>query len=95
MAFYKNNFRCVILSPKNLIFESEINSLFIMGDRSEYELLAYHYPLIGLVQQGDIIIDWKKQIPIRSGILRFFANECIILVEETEKTMAIAQKPTE
>jgi F0F1-type ATP synthase epsilon subunit len=95
MAKFRNNFRCVILSPKNLIFESEVNSLFIMGDRSEYELLAYHYPLIGLVQQGDIIIDWKKRVPIHSGILRFFANECTILVEETEKTFAEAQKTTD
>lgn len=95
MAKFKSNFRCVILSPKNLIFESEVNSLYIMGDRTEYELLAYHYPLIGLVQQSDIIIDWNRRLPIRSGILRFFANECTILVEETAKTMAMAVKPQE
>jgi F0F1-type ATP synthase epsilon subunit len=95
MAKFKNNFRCVILSPKNLIFESEVTSLFIIGDRTEYELLAYHYPLIGLVKQGDIIVDWKKSIPIRSGILRFFANECTILVEESDKTMSATGKPAE
>src|SRR5580704_1470496 len=95
MAKFKNNFHCVILSPKNLIFEDDVSSLYIIGDRTEYELLAYHYPLIGLVQQGDIIIDWKRTIPIRSGILRFFANECTILVEETEKTVSLAQKPAE
>jgi len=95
MSKFVNNFRCVILSPKNLVFESEVNSLFIVGDRSEYELLAYHYPLIGLVQKGDIIIDWKRRVPINSGILRFFANECTILVEENEKTLAEAQKKTE
>lgn len=89
----KHNFRCSILSPKNIIFENEVNSLFIIGDNSEYELLAYHYPLIGLVRQGDIIIDWKRSIPVRSGILRFFANECTILVEETEGTFAAAQNP--
>jgi F0F1-type ATP synthase epsilon subunit len=95
MPKYKHNFHCVILSPKNLIFEDEVNSLFIIGDRSEYELLPYHYPLIGLVQQGDIIIDWKRSVPIRSGILRFYANECTILVEETDKTMPVALKPVE
>ena len=92
MASFKDTFRCVILSPKHLIFESEVNSLFILGDRSEYELLAFHYPLIGLVQKGDIIIDWKRRVPINSGILRFFANECTILVEESEKTMAGVQE---
>ncbi len=92
-AKLKNSFRCVILSPKNVIFENDVTSLFISGDRNEYELLAYHYPLIGLVQQGDIIVDWKRRIPIRSGILRFFANECTILVEEAENTFKAAQTP--
>ena len=95
MANPKNYFHCVILSPKNLIFESDVTSLYIMGDRTEYELLAYHYPLIGLVQQGDIIIDWKRSVPVRSGILRFFANECTILVEETADTVSLAQKTTD
>ena len=93
MAKSKTNFKCTILSPKNLIFESSITSLFIIGDRSEYELLAYHYPLVGLVQKGDIVIDWRRSIPIRSGILRFFANECTILIEETEHTYASVQNP--
>ncbi len=92
---YKNNFRCSILSPKNIVFENEINSLFVTGDRNEYELLAYHYPLVGLLQKGDIIIDWNRRIPIHSGIVRFFANECTILIEETEGTFAAAQKPQE
>jgi F0F1-type ATP synthase epsilon subunit len=90
---FKNNFRCSILSPKNLIFENEVNSLFIIGNSSEYELLAYHYPLIGLVQKGDIIIDWKRRIPVMSGILSFFANECTILIEEAEDTFAAAKNP--
>src|SRR5580658_535496 len=95
MAKFRTNFRCVILSPKNLIFEAQVNSLYIIGDRTEYELLAYHYPLIGLVQRGDIIIDWKRKIPVRSGILRFFANECTILVEESEKTVTAAKSTTD
>jgi len=95
MAKFKHHFHCVIISPKNLIFEDDINSLYIYGDRTEYELLAYHYPLIGLVQQSDIIIDWSRTVPIRSGILRFFANECTILVEESDKTFSSSQKPSE
>ena len=95
MAQFNNNFHCVILSPKNLIFEDDVACLYIIGDRTEYELLAFHYPLIGLVQKGDIIIDWKRKIPIRSGILRFFANECTILVEESDKTLAASKAPVE
>ena len=82
MAFYTGNFKCVILSPKNLIYENEVQSVFVTGDQGEYELLAYHYPLIGVLKRSDVIINWKEKIPVQGGVLRFFANECTILVEE-------------
>ena len=78
---YKGNFRCVVLSAKRLVFEDEINSLFIAGDKGEYEILAYHYPLIGLVK-GDIVINWEKRLPVKGGVVRFFANECNVMIEE-------------
>ncbi len=87
-----SNFRCIILSPKNLIYENEITSLFLQGDRGEFELLAYHYPLVGIVAQGDIVIDQIKSIPVKSGIVRFYANECTVLVEETPETMMAAKE---
>ena len=78
---YKGNFRCVILSAKRLILEEEINSLFISGDRGEYELLAYHYPLVGIIK-GDLVINWERRLPVKGGVVRFFANECNVIVEE-------------
>ena len=86
MAFsYKGNFRCVILSAKRLILEEEVSSVFIAGDRGEYELLAYHYPLIGIVT-GEIVINWQKRLSVKGGAVRFFANECNIMVEEKTDT---------
>ncbi len=70
------------MSPRKLIFENEINSIFLTGDRGEYELLAYHYPLIGALKRGEVIINWNEAIPIEGGVIRFFANECTIMVEE-------------
>ena len=87
MAGSKGNFRCIILSPKNLVYENEVTSVFLQGDQGEFELLAYHYPLIGILIKGEIVIDLNKTIPIKSGIVRFYANECTILVEETSETM--------
>ena len=78
---YTGNFRCVILSAKRLVLEEEVNSVFIAGDTGEYELLAYHYPLIGIVK-GDIVINWERRLPVKGGIVRFFANECNIMIEE-------------
>ena len=87
---YKGTFKCIIMSPKSLIYENEIHSLFLTGDQGEYELLAYHYPTIGILKQSSIIIDWKDSVAIKAGIVRFFANECIILVEEDKTQIAKA-----
>ena len=85
MGHYTGRFKCTILSPNELIYEDQVQSLFLQGDRGEYEILAYHYPLIGVLVAGDIIIDWKESIAIKGGVVRFFANECVVLLEESLK----------
>lgn len=92
MADSKTYFRCVILSPKNLVFEREIASVFISSDRGEFELLSYHYPLVAILVAGDIVIDGQFRIPVRSGIVRFYANECAILIEETPETIMVSKE---
>lgn len=82
MVDYKGNFKCIILSPNNLIYENDIQSIFLTGDTGEYEILAYHYPLLGVLKKGSVIINWNEKIKIRGGVIRFFANECVILAEE-------------
>lgn len=82
MDQYKGNFKCIILSPNRLIYEKDIQSLFLTGDKGEFELLAYHYPLLGVLKKSEVVINGKERIAIRSGVVRFYANECIILVEE-------------
>ena len=82
MAKYLGNFKCIILSPNNLIYENEVQSIFLTGDKGEFELLAYHYPLLAVLKKSDVIINWQEKIPIASGVVRFFANECTILIEE-------------
>lgn len=85
---YTGHFRCVILSARQLIFEGEVNSVFVSGDAGEYELLAYHYPLIGIVA-GDLIINWDKRVPVKGGVVKFFANECNIMIEEKESEVPV------
>jgi F0F1-type ATP synthase epsilon subunit len=82
MGNFKPRFKCTVLSPNELIYESEIQSVFLTGDEGQFEILAYHYPVIGVLTEGDIVIDWNQRIPIKRGVVRFFANECTIIIEE-------------
>ena len=86
---FGGSFKCIILSPSNLIYENDVQSIFLTGDQGEYELLAYHYPLLGVLTAGDIVINWEEKIPISGGIVKFFANECVIIIEEKIRSKAV------
>lgn len=76
------SFRTTIINPKRVLFEGEVESLFLEGDQGEFEVLNYHCPLISILKKGNIVIDWKRYLPVKKGLARFFQNEMIILVEE-------------
>ena len=71
-----------VLNPKHVIYEGEASSVFLPGDLAEFEIMPYHAPIVSLVKTGDVVIDWKLRIPIRRGMVKFYNNECMVLVEE-------------
>jgi len=73
------------MTPEALLYQNEVESVFFTGDLGEYELLPYHYPVLGILKQGNIIINWRDAVPIKFGLVKFFANDCIVLVEEIER----------
>ena len=77
-------FKLFVMDATKKIFEGDVESLFLQGNTGEYEILSYHYPVLGLLKQGKIIIDWKYFVAIKKGIAKFFKNDCVILVELEE-----------
>lgn len=73
------------MTPETLLYQNEVESAFFKGDLGEYELMPYHYPVLGVLGQGNIILNWKEAVPVKFGIVKFFANDCIVLVEEIER----------
>ncbi len=74
-------FRLQVLSMKGLIFEEAVESVYLSGSQGEFELLAFHYPLLAALPQGDIKIAHHENISIQVGVMMFKDNECTILVE--------------
>ena len=85
MAKYRATFKISIMTPESLLYQNEVESAFFTGDLGEYEVLPYHYPVLGILKQGNIIVNWREAIPIKFGVVKFFANDCIVLVEEIER----------
>lgn len=82
---YRATFKLSVMTPDALLYQNEVESVFLTGDQSEYELLPYHYPVLGVLKEGNIIVNWAEAIPIKFGVIKFFANDCIVLVEELER----------
>ncbi len=82
---YHATFKLSIMTPDSLLYQNEVESVFFTGDQGEYELLPYHYPVLGVLKEGNIIINWREAVPIKFGVVKFFANDCIVLVEELER----------
>jgi len=92
---YKSTFKLSIMTPDALLYQNEVESVFLTGDQGEYELLPYHYPVLGFLQKGNVIINWKEAVPVKFGVIKFFANDCIILVEEVERVRTSAGRKGE
>lgn len=71
-----------ILNPKRVVFEGEASSVFVPGERAEFEILEGHAPIVSLLRTGNVVLDWQYVFPIQRGMVKFDENDCTILVEE-------------
>jgi F0F1-type ATP synthase epsilon subunit len=67
-----------------LLFDGDVRSVYLSGDEGEYEILPYHYPLLGALPEGEIRIAGFNNIGLRAGVVSFKENTCIILIEELD-----------
>ena len=77
-------FKLAIMNPDKMIFEGDAERIFLPGETGEFELLPYHYPILSLLKQGEIVIDLKYSIAVKKGLVKFFKNDCIVIVELDE-----------
>lgn len=92
MAIQVSTFRLQVLSLIRMIFEGEVESVYIAGDEGEYELLPFHYPILGAIPEGEVLVAGHANIPLRAGVMLFQDNQCIIIIEELEKGEVVEDK---
>lgn len=84
-AKVKPTFKLQVLSLVRMLFDGDVESVYLNGDEGEYELLPFHFPLIGALPEGEIKISGQKSIPLRAGVVLFDQNKCMILIEEMQE----------
>ena len=82
-------FRLRVMSLMRVLFDEEVRSVYLFGDEGEYELLPFHYPLLGALPEGEIRIAGHESVPLRTGIVSFVNNQCTIIIEENEGAEAL------
>ena len=75
-------FKATILTPDHILYEGEAESVFLPGATGEFEILEFHKPIISLLKEGNIIIDWKREIPIKVGAVMMSGPSLVAIVEE-------------
>ena len=75
-------FKATIITPTRTLYEGEAWSVFLPGSTGEFEVLDFHKGIISLLKTGRIIINWEKEIPIKSGAMRMSDDGFVAIVEE-------------
>ncbi|MCD6270881.1 hypothetical protein J7J24_00795 [bacterium] len=73
-----------ILSKERVYFEGEIKSALLPTKEGQIEILENHAPIFALLKEGKIKIQtpkFKKRIFAKSGIIKFFNNNLLILIK--------------
>jgi len=82
-------FQLKVLNVNELIYTSEVKSLIIKADQSEFELLPFHMTLVALLPEGFIIIDAIKELYVSKGLICFHNNMCVVLAERSGKELFV------
>lgn len=73
-------FSVTMISPSEVIFQGQAESIIFPGESGEFETLSYHKPVVSRLISGPVIID-GRHYPIRRGLMGFSRNKATIIVE--------------
>ena len=82
----KISFHLQVISLVRVLFDAQVDSVYLSGDEGEYEMLPFHHNLLGALPEGEIKVAGHPGIPLRAGVVLFENNKCTIIIEEREAT---------
>ncbi len=77
----KAKFPLEVVSTVGIIFQEDVESVYLFGAEGEFELLPYHFPLVASLVSSEIVIQGYDSLPIQSGVVMFRDNQCTVIAE--------------
>lgn len=74
-----------IITPEKKLFEGEVSSLTVPGEKGSFTVLHNHAPIISTLERGriKIVSDFsaEKDIEIEGGLIEVKRNKIIVLAD--------------
>lgn len=70
----------LILSPEEVIFEGQAETVSLPGEQGVFEVLPYHKNLLSRLLSGSVIVDGRSFL-IRRGIVKVQQNTVTVISE--------------
>ena len=64
-----------------MAFDDMVESVYVTGDDGEFELLAFHHPIMAYLPEGELRIADHASIPLKDGVINFRNNQCRVIAE--------------
>lgn len=73
-----------IITPSELLFEGEVESVTMPGTVGSFTVLDNHAPIISSLESGKVVVRLAEDIqeyPLKSGFVEVKDNEVVVCVE--------------
>jgi F-type H+-transporting ATPase subunit epsilon len=70
-----------VLSPKEVIFEGEANSIILPGEQGVFEVQPFHKRILSRLISGVLFVDGQS-FSVQRGIVKVNQNKVTIIIEE-------------
>lgn len=70
----------MIFSQAGVLFQDRASRVSLPGEEGEFEVMAFHAPIISLLLAGRILVDGRA-LSIQKGIAKMEGNALFIFVE--------------
>ena len=78
-----------IITPDEKIFEGEIKSVRVPGQKGSFQVLKDHAPIVSTLENGPVILvdpaGAEKRFLINGGVIEVKANRIILLAESVRQ----------